>query len=71
MQKIFIITQNTIPFNNKDESAEKYYGNFSRVNEFIGEKGKIISVTPQHTSNTTGQMGRWVVVADNGKSLTI
>ena len=38
------------------------------VHDFITDKGKIISVTPNvvATSNGTRQAGRWMVVADNG-----
>ena len=58
MQKIFIVGQEPISRNEK--------GNNFHVNEFIGAKGKIISVTTQHVSGND-QRGRWLVVADDGK----
>ncbi len=56
MQKLFIIRET---------------GNeIERVESFIGETGKIISVTPNvvATSSSSRQSGRWLVVADDGKS---
>ena len=61
MQKIFIIIQDV-----KETSED---GNFLKVNEFIGDTGKVISVTAQNVSSGpegTGYRGRWLVVADDG-----
>ena len=53
MQKIFIVRS--------DYDSDKV-----KVNDFIGSKGKIISVTPSHpSSSTSNDRGSWLVVADN------
>ena len=55
MQKIFIVRDH------RDQDD---------VHDFIGEKGKIISVTPNvvSTGSTAGRSGKWLVVADNGEN---
>lgn len=61
MQKIFIVNSDT--WGDSDED-----GNFEIVNEFIEESGVIISVTPQSMGGDSTSRGRWLVVADDGKS---
>jgi len=74
MQRIFIVKEVA-------ESKNKE-GNFSKVNEFLGKKGKIISITPfgittqDHggESEEDGYIrvpGRLLIVADNGDSVTL
>ena len=72
MQKIFIVRESDGP---KDEQ-----GNFSRVNDFIGNTGTIISATPfgittTHTANTGARSarnaGRILVVADDGRGQSV
>jgi hypothetical protein len=63
MQKIFIVMQ--------DATAKpEEIGNFAKVNEFIREGGKIISVTAQNIAaagqGSSPQRGRWLVVAEDG-----
>ena len=68
MQKIFIVKE---VCNAIDEN-----GNYSRVNEFIGNTGTIISVTAFEMASSAGGeshqnnnriSGRCLVVADDGK----
>ena len=68
MQKIFIIKEVCNP---RDD-----VGNFSKVNEFIGKTGTIISVTAFGITSSVGGetnanndriAGRCLVVADDGK----
>jgi len=43
-----------------------YYANdIDEVNDFLGEKGKIISVTPQRVGGQ-GDRGHLLIVVDNG-----
>jgi len=68
MQRIFIVKE---VINARDES-----GNFSKVNEFIGNTGTIVSVTAFGMTSSVGGdsnanndriAGRCLVVADDGK----
>jgi len=61
MQKIFIVHSDSDP-----GIADK--GGYTRVNEFMGETGFIISINPQKVASGDEDIrGRWLVVADNGK----
>ena len=59
MEKLFIVK----------ESGEE----IARVEAFIGESGRVVSITPGHVSTATSTRagGRWLVVADNGKGLEL
>ena len=63
MQKIFIVKE--------DKYEDDEDGNFSRVNDFMGDTGFVVSVTPQYVSRGGGtggaERGRWLVVADDGQ----
>jgi len=63
MQKIFVIVEDRYP---SDED-----GNYHKVNEFIKDKGTVISVTAQEVAGDNGNRGRWLVVADDGKGLEL
>lgn len=56
MQKLFIVKESC--------------NGIDIIQDFIGVSGKIISVTANFvaTSSSTRQSGRWLVVADDGKS---
>ena len=64
MQKIFIITSEL-------DDDPGHDGNSGNVNIFMGEDGKIISVTPQSMGGDNENRGRWLVVADDGKGENI
>ena len=63
MQKIFIVKE--------DKYEDDEDGNFSRVNDFMGDTGFVVSVTPQYVARGGdaggGERGRWLVVADDGQ----
>ena len=62
MQRIFIVHSDYSP-----SSDDK--GSYERVNNFIGETGFIVSVNTQSVASGDDDIrGRWLVVADNGKS---
>lgn len=72
MQKVFIVKEAI--------SSRNENGNYSKVNEFIGGKGHIVSVTRFGIASSSGGQcsmnndriaGRVLVVADDGKGENI
>ena len=56
MQKIFIIRNYPL-----------YDSDIDKVHNFIGDQGKIITVSSNHTFDQKREFGSWLVVADDGK----